>query len=61
MGRQTTLEERQLVIFHHKKNKSQREIAKILNRSASTIQHIIERYNRENRVKNNSKGSPKKI
>lgn len=60
MGRQTTLEERQLVIFHHKKNKSQREIAKILNRSASTIQHIIERYNRENRVKNKRKISPKK-
>lgn len=58
--KQTTVEVRQLAIDHHKNSKSLGEIAKIINRSRSTVQYIISRYKKENRVGNKVKISPKK-
>ena len=50
MGKETTVKERELVIHHFKKGKALREIAEIMNRSRSTIQHVVERYKKENAV-----------
>ena len=44
--KQTTLEERELVIYHYKNGKSLNKIADIINRKKSTIQYIIKRYRR---------------
>lgn len=60
MGRHTTFQERELVIYHFKLGKSKRDIAKIVNKSPSTVQHIIERFRRENRIASKLKKSPKK-
>lgn len=51
MVRQTTKEERELIISLFQKGNSQRKIAQIINRSASTVQHIIERYTKEGRIR----------
>lgn len=61
MGRRTTVEERELIIFHYNSGKSQRKIAEIVNKSPSTVQHIIERFTRENRVTNKPRLPPNKI
>ena len=58
--RQTTVEERKLVIHHFTNKISYRDIAKMLNRSVSTIQCIIKRYKQENRLRNKIKINPKK-
>ena len=52
MGRRTTISERNLIITHHRNGYSQRDIAKMVNKCPSTVQHIIERYWNENRVQN---------
>lgn len=59
MGRHTTYEEREVVIHHFMLGKSKRAIANIVNKSPSTVQHIIERF-RENRIGNKVRISPKK-
>lgn len=51
MGRRTTIDQRELVIHHFKNGQSQRKIAEMINLAASTVQHIIERFLRENTVK----------
>lgn len=61
MGRRTTIEERNLIITHFRNGYSQRNIAKMVNRYPSTVQHIIERYNNENRVENKSRVAPNKV
>lgn len=59
--KQTTTEERNIVISLHKSGNSYRDIAKVLNRSHATIQCIVKRYKKENRVQNKTKTSNKKI
>lgn len=61
MGRRTTIEERELVINHFNSGYSQRKIAKMVNKSQGTVQHIIERFNKENRITNKSRKAPNKI
>lgn len=61
MGRRTTIDQRELVIHHFKNGQSQRKIAEIINLAASTVQHIIERFLRENKVKNKGRKAPNKI
>lgn len=60
MGRQTSVEIRELVIKLYKEGKSQREIAKLVNKSRGTIQHIIHRFTRDGRIANKEKTSSKK-
>ena len=52
--RQTTVEEREIVIQHFNNNKSYRDIGKMWNRSASSI-----RCETENRLRNKIKINPK--
>ena len=61
MGKRTSIEKREDVIRLFKEGKSQRNIAEILALSSSTVQHIIERFRRENRVENKSRSAPNKI
>lgn len=61
MGRRTMVEQRSLVIHHFKIGKTQRKIEEIVNMPSSTVQHIIERFLRENRVKDNGRIAPNKI
>ena len=61
MGRRTTIEQRELVINKFKNGKSVRQIGEIVNLSASTVQHIIERYLHENRVESKGRSAPNKI
>lgn len=61
MGRRTTVEQRELVIHHFKIGKTQRKIAEIVNIPLSTVQHILERFLRENRVKDKGRIAPNKI
>lgn len=58
--KQTTIEERQIVIRNFQSGKSYREIAKIIGRSASTVQYIVKRYQNENRISNASRKAPNK-
>ncbi|XP_055910398.1 uncharacterized protein LOC129944755 [Eupeodes corollae] len=61
-GKQTSVELRKLVISHSQDGKSVREIAKIVQRSHSTVQDIISRYRNENRILNISRiGQGKKL
>lgn len=60
MGRQTSVEIRELVIKLYKEGKSQREIAKLVNKSRGTIQHIIHRFTRDGRIVNKEIPSSKK-
>lgn len=53
MGRKTkntSFDQRQLVIFHREKGKSYREISAMLRISKSTVAEIIRRFNIENRI-----------
>ena len=61
MGHRTTLEQRKLVIHHFKIGTTQRKISEILNLPSSTVQHIIERYSKENRIQNKGRTAPNKI
>lgn len=61
MGPRTSLEKRELVLEQFKKGMSQRRIAELVNLSSSTVQHIIERFVRENRVINKGRQAPNKI
>jgi len=61
MGRRTTIEQRELVIHHFQDGKSVRKIAEITHLSASTVQHIVERFVHENRLENKGRKAPNKI
>jgi transposase len=56
-----TLKERQLVIYHFNNGNSLRKITEIIQRSHTTVQHIIERYRKGNRLTGNVRKSIKKI
>lgn len=61
-GRNTTFEQRQLVIFHHAKCRSTREIAKMLNLAQSTVHDIVRRFKREDRIDSvPQKGRPQRL
>ncbi|KAJ4442537.1 hypothetical protein ANN_04124 [Periplaneta americana] len=49
-GKQTTFNQRQLVIFHHEKGKTIRNIADLLPMKRSTLFDIILRYKNEDRI-----------
>lgn len=60
--RETTIEERKIIIDLFKKQKSLREIASIVGKSHSTIQYIIKKYKDEECVANKPRtGRPKKL
>lgn len=61
MGRHTTVRERELIIQQFNRGKSYREIGDLFQKSHATVQHIVERYKRENRLINKKRKSPKKI
>lgn len=61
MGRRTTLEKREVVIQHFKDGKTQKQIGEMVNLSASTVQYIIQRFVRENRVADKIRKAPNKI
>lgn len=48
--KETTFEQRQLVVFHHVKGKTIRNIAEILKMKRSTVGNIISRYKNEDRI-----------
>lgn len=50
--RQTTLAERKSVINYYNNGRSYNEISEIINRSRSTVQSIIKRYKKEDRIVN---------
>ena len=58
---QTSVEERNLMIFHYNKGKTLREIGNIINRSHSTEQCVINRFKSGSEVKNKTKAGPRKI
>jgi len=49
-GKNSSFDERQLVIFHYEKDKLYREIGKLINLSNSTVADIVKRYVREDRI-----------
>ena len=49
-GKNTTFEQRQLVIFHQAKGRTERQIAQILNMCKSTVHDIISRFKKEDRI-----------
>ena len=55
------MKEHQLVIDHFNNGKSLKEIAEIIQRSHFTLQHIVERYKKANRVMSKVRKSAKKI
>lgn len=59
MGAHSTVKERQPIINHHKDGKSIRQIAEMVNKSHSTIQHIIERFRKNKTVQKKIRVSPK--
>lgn len=64
MGRQrgqTTFEVRELIIKHSKDGKSVRDIAKIVDRSHSTVQDIIKRFRTTKTIENKPKTAHNKI
>lgn len=52
LERRTSIEMRELIMPHFLTAVSQRKIAQIVTKSASIVQHIIEPYDKENRVHN---------
>lgn len=61
-GKNTSFEKRQLVIFHHAKGRTHREIAEILNMRRSTVGDIIRRYENEDRIEYvPQRGQPRKL
>lgn len=61
MGRRTSIEQRELLIKHFQDGKTQKTIAENVNLSASTVQHIIQRFVREKRVADKGRDAPNKI
>lgn len=61
MGRRTSIEIRELVIKHFQSGKTQKQIAEMVDLSSSTVQYIIQRFVRENRVHNKGREAPNKI
>lgn len=64
MGRkskETSLEIREVIIFHWESGKSIREIGNIVCRSYSTVRYIIKRYEEEGRIINKAGRGRKKI
>lgn len=59
--RESSFNERQLVIFHYQKGTVHRKIAEMLNMKRSTVGDIIRRYKNENRIDSNPRPGPKKI
>ncbi|KAJ4426552.1 hypothetical protein ANN_27366 [Periplaneta americana] len=49
-GKQTTFNQRLLVIFHHEKGKTIRNIADLIQMKRSTVSDIILRYKNEDRI-----------
>jgi transposase len=61
-GSETTEEERKIIINLHNQCKKLSEISRIVNRSRSTIQGIIDRYGTRKTVKDNRRsGRPREI
>lgn len=61
-NKNTTFEQRQIVIFNHTKGISIRQIGKTLNIPKSTVGDIIKRYQREDRIDSiKQKGQPEKL
>lgn len=61
MGRRTSIEKREIVVKHYKEGKTQKAIAEIVDLSPSTVQYIIQRFVRENRIADKGRKSPNKI
>lgn len=61
MGPRTSIEKRELVIKHFQSGKTQKQIAEMVDLSSSTVQYIIQRFVRENRVHNKGRKAPNKI
>lgn len=60
--KQTTVEERKLIIKLHESGKTFREIAVLVNRAHSTVQYIIKRYKNDLSIVNKSRvGQGKKL
>jgi len=61
--KELTVEERKIILnLHVKERKSYAEIAKIMSRSRSTIQHVIGRFKNEGRIENTRRsGRPPKL
>lgn len=60
--REFSIEERNIIINNHKSGKSYSEIAQIIGRSKSSIQKVINRFQKENRIENKPRcGRPKKL
>lgn len=60
MKPRTTIEQRELVLNHFKNGKTQRHIAEMVKLSPSTVQYIIQRFVRENRVADKGRNAPNK-
>jgi transposase len=61
-NKNTSFEVRQLVIWHHTKQKSVREISRLLNVPKSTVGDIIKRFNNEDRIESvRQPGRPEKL
>lgn len=58
--KQSTLEERKIVIKNYLEGKTQREIANIVNKSKSTVHDIIKRYNDDKRISNKQRAAVEK-
>lgn len=59
-GKETTIEERKIILRLHSQQKSYADIAKIVNRTRSTVQYIIKRFENENNIENKHRnGRPK--
>lgn len=61
MSPRTTVEQRELVLYHFKNGISQRKIAAIVNIKPPTVQKIIQRFVHENRLENKGRQAPNKI
>ena len=65
MGRKgcnTSYEQRQFVLYHHGKYKSQRQIANMPHLSKSTIGNNVIRYKKEDRIESiPQRGQPKEL
>jgi len=61
MAPRPTIEQRELVLKHFKSGKSQRIIAEMVSLSPSTVQYIIQRFVRENRIVDKGRKGPNKI
>lgn len=58
--KQSTLEERKIVINNYLQGKTEREIANIVSKSKSTVHDIIKRYNEDERISNKTRAAVKK-